>query len=318
MMCCSYGIDEGSKLTASAMNRVLSLLPSATEIVAAIGAEESLVGITHECDYPPAITATKPTVTSARINPEMPSEEIDQLVRAQLEDSGTLYALDLELVRQLRPTHVLTQQLCTVCAVGYATVHAAMRSLPHPPEVINLEPRTLEEVFGTVIAVGELLGRKEAAERVVAGLQQGLAEIPRLPTPPRTLFLEWLIPPFRAGHWMPELVRWAGGTPVLCNEGSHSTQVSWEAIRAAEFEAFVISCCGFSVKRTLIDVEASAELQALRAERPSLRVIVMDGNHYFSRPGPRLVESAQMLNAALQGLSPESSGASIPVPYSFM
>lgn len=308
-------IDEWFKLTASAMNRILSLLPSATEIVAAIGAEGNLVGITHECDYPAAIVTSKPKVTSARISPEMPSNEIDQLVRSQLEDSGTLYTLDLELVRQLQPTHVLTQQLCTVCAVGYATVHAAMRVLPDPPEVINLEPRTLEEVFGTMIDVGTLLQRTEAAHELVGNLKQKLAVIPQLPESPRTVFLEWLIPPFRAGHWMPELVRWAGGIPVLCNEGNHSTQASWEDIRTTEFEVLVISCCGFGVQRSMEDIAASAELQELYAERPLLQVIIMDGNHYFSRPGPRLVESAQMLNAALRGLPPEEAGASIPTPY---
>ncbi len=300
------------------MNRVLSLLPSATEIVVAIGATPHLVGITHECDFPAEIVATKPTVTSARINPAMASAEIDQLVRSQLEDSGTLYTLDLELVQQLQPTHVLTQQLCTVCAVGYATVHAAMRSLPNPPDVINLEPRTLEEVFGTMLDVGEMLHRTGEAHQLVVNLKRKLAEIPRFPQPPHVLFLEWLIPPFRAGHWMPELVRHAGGTPVLCNDGSHSTQVSWEDIRLTEFQVLVISCCGFNVQRSMEDVEASAELRQLCAERPGLRVIVMDGNHYFSRPGPRLVESAQMLNAALQGVPPETAGATVATPYSIL
>lgn len=299
------------------MNRILSLLPSATEIVVAIGAEENLVGITHECDYP-AITTTKHRVTSARINAAMPSGEIDQMVRSQLEDSGTLYTLDLDLVRQLQPTHVLTQQLCTVCAVGYATVHAAMQDLPNPPQVINLEPRSLDEVFGTMIEIGSIVEREEAANKLVLELKQQLAEIPHLTTSPRTLFLEWLIPPFRAGHWMPELVRWAGGTPVLCNEGSHSTEISWNDIHSTEFEVLVISCCGFNVQRSMQDVEASAELQKLCTERPLLRVIIMDGNHYFSRPGPRLVESAQILNAALRGLQPETAGASIPVPFAIL
>ena len=139
------------------MNRTLSLLPSATEIIYELGCESFLVGVTHECDYPEG-ALLKPRVTGARINPAMESAEIDALVRQQLEDTGSLYTLDMELVRQLRPQLVLTQQLCTVCAVGYSTVRAAMRSLEEPPEVINLEPKNLEGVLGTIIEVGELLG----------------------------------------------------------------------------------------------------------------------------------------------------------------
>src|SRR5262245_6977581 len=136
------------------MKRILSLLPSTTEIIFALGAEEHLVGVTHECDYP--MTArSKPIVTAAKIHPAMASEEIDRLVREQLDDSGTLYTLDLELVQQLRPELVLTQQLCTVCAVGYETVHAAMRSLPDPPHVMNIEPNSLSDVLASIEMIGK-------------------------------------------------------------------------------------------------------------------------------------------------------------------
>lgn len=301
------------------MIRTLSLLPSATEIVYELGLQEWLVGVTHECDYPAAALAM-PRVTSARINPSFPSEEIDRLVRKQLDESGSLYALDMELVRELQPQLVLTQQLCTVCAVGYGTVREAMRSLPEPPEVVNLEPRNLHEVLESIIAVGRMLGAGDAtiaaaaAERV-AELRARLARIPALDTSPRVLFLEWLIPPFSAGHWMGELVAAAGATPVLANIGEHSRGLAWEAIRAAEFDAAVISCCGFDVERTLRDVALCAELRELRAERPGLRVIVMDGNHFFSRPGPRLVESAELLNRALAGVRADEAGATIALPY---
>lgn len=296
------------------MTRIVSLLPSATEIVFALGAGDCLVGVTHECDYPEA-ALRKPRVTSARINPSMPSDRIDELVRSQLDDSGTLYTLDMELLRRLRPEIVLTQQLCTVCAVGYETVQAAMRSLPEPPLVINLEPKDLDDVLGTMLDVAEMLGVRERGTALEDELRNRLAAIPPLADTPRVLFLEWLIPPFSAGHWMPDLVMAAGATPVLDNRHAYSRQLSWDAICEAEFDVLVISCCGFSIERTMADVEVSAELRELATARPELRIILFDGNHFFSRPGPRLFESAELLHDALAGVPPENAGASVARPY---
>ncbi len=296
------------------MKRVLSLLPSATEIIYEIGAQEGLIGVTHECDYPPA-TASVPRLTSARIDPSMESATIDALVRQQLEDSGSLYTLDMDRLPGLRPEIVLTQQLCTVCAVGYATVHAAMRALPEPPLVINLEPKTLEDVLETMVEVGALLDVQERAQQRVAELRRKLGAIPPLPMRPRVLLLEWLIPPFSAGHWMADLVRAAGAEPVLAHPGEYSRQLSWESIHASDFEVVAISCCGFGVERTIADVEASAELRELLRARPALRLIVFDGNHFFSRPGPRLVETAELLHEALKGTPTENVESSIALPY---
>jgi iron complex transport system substrate-binding protein len=296
------------------MKRVLSLLPSTTEIVYAIGAEDQLVGVTHECDYP-GEAQSKPRVTSARITPAMESHEIDALVREQLDESGTLYSLDMELVRELRPDIVLTQQLCTVCAVGYATVHAAMQSLPEPPQVINIEPRTLDEVLGSIVTIGELLDLKARAQEYVAELRERLSSIPPLEPAPSLLLLEWLIPPFSAGHWMAELVEAAGANPVLDNRGEHSRQLEWSRICESEFDVLVVSCCGFNVERAMHDIESSEELRALRNERPGLRIIVFDGNHFFSRPGPRLVESAELLHNALAGRSAAEVTSSIGRPF---
>jgi iron complex transport system substrate-binding protein len=296
------------------MKRVLSLLPSTTEILYALGAEDQLVGVTHECDYP-VEAHSKPQVTSAQINPTMESSEIDALVRQQLDESGTLYALDMELVRELRPEIVLTQQLCTVCAVGYATVHAAMQSLPERPEVVNIEPRTLDDVLDSIVTIGELIDMKERAEEYVVQLRNRLSAIPPLTSVPSVLFLEWLIPPFSAGHWMPELVDAAGARPVLHNRDEHSRQLGWEAIREAEFDVLVISCCGFNVERAMHDIESSEELRTLRNERAGLRIIVFDGNHFFSRPGPRLVESAELLHHALAGRSANEVTSSIEQPF---
>ena len=296
------------------MKRVISLLPSATEIVCALGATELLVGVTHECDYPAAALAL-PRVTSARIDPSMSSTEIDRLVGEQLEETGSLYALDMDLVRRLEPDLVLTQQLCTVCAVGYATVHAAMRTLSAPPEVVNLEPRTIDEVFASIGHVAALLGIADRGDALVARLRTELAAIEPPPAPPSVLLLEWLEPPFAAGHWMPALVEAAGARPVLHFDGTHSRQVTWDAIEDEPFDVLAISCCGFGVERAMFDVERSQRLAQLAMARPELRVVVLDGNHYFSRPGPRLVESARLLNAALSGISPRDAQASIKDPY---
>lgn len=296
------------------MKRVLSLLPSATEIIYALGAGEQLVGVTHECDYPLEAQG-KPQVTSARIDSSMRSTEIDSLVRQQLDATGTLYTLDMEMVRRLRPELVLTQQLCTVCAVGYSTVIEAMRSLPEPPEVINLEPRNLQEVFETFIEVGDRLGLPDPARKLVENSHSRLASIPALSRPKRVLFLEWLLPPFSAGHWMAELVEAAGAIAVGANRGEHSRQIDWESIESWELDAVVISCCGFDLERALNDVALCAELQRLFQKRVSLRLIIFDGNHYFSRPGPRLVESAWLLHHALAATPRDSFESSIIDPY---
>lgn len=296
------------------MKRVLSLLPSATEILFALDAAESVVGVTHECDYP-SKARSMPQVTSARIDPSMESSRIDELVREQLDSSGTLYALDLPLVRSLRPEIVLTQQLCTVCAVGYETVRAAMKTLEEPPDVINLEPTNLDEVLESFRMVGREIDKEDRADKLVAELRESLAAIPPIPSPPKVLFLEWLIPPFSAGHWMPELVEAAGGIPVLANKGSHSRQLDWQTIATTPFDTLVISCCGFDVERTMHDVNSSTELADLRNSRPNLRLIIFDGNHFFSRPGPRLVESAELLHKALTGVPATEVASSIATPY---
>lgn len=300
--------------------RILSLLPSTTEVIYALGIEDQLVGVTHECDWPRE-ARTKPQVTSAKITPEMESSEIDRLVREQLEESGTLYALDMDLVRELKPDLVLTQQLCTVCAVGYETVRAAMATLENPPMVLNVEPRNLEEVFGSIADIAQRGGVRSRGEELVATLRQRLEQIGeseraeeaiplqgyRVPERhslrsgdrPRMLFLEWLIPPFSAGHWIPDLVIAAGFEPVLAHRGEHSRGLEWETIRDADFEVLVISCCGFSIKRALEDLRTSEELNDLLRERPEVACYVADGNHYFSRPGPRLVGSAEILGELL-------------------
>lgn len=293
---------------------VLSLLPSATEILFAIGADRHLVGRSHECDHPEAARSI-PAVTTARINPSIPSDEIDELVRTQLQDTGTLYSLDLDLVRVLKPDVVFTQQLCTVCAVGYESVQHAMASLDNPPLIINLEPRTLDEVFASFEDVATAVSMPGAGERLAVELRRRLERIEALSRPQRVVLLEWLEPPFSAGHWMADLVTAAGGIAVLADRNDHSRELAWDRIAEADFDVLAISCCGFSVERAVDDVVTSEGLRVLLERRPSLRLIVLDGNHYFSRPGPRLVESAQHLHAALAGLEPSAGCDGVAEPY---
>jgi iron complex transport system substrate-binding protein len=284
--------------------RVVSLLPAATEIVAALGRIDELVGVSHECDYPPGVTE-KPRVTHCPIHGGgLTSAAADRWVTETLAASGTLYTLDEALVHRLRPDVILTQRLCDVCAVSHPTVTAFAATLPGPPAVVSLEPSSLADVLGDVRSVGAALGVPERAARVVAGLEARIeavrarvADAPR----PRCVLLEWIDPPYRTGHWGPELVEIAGGVEPLGRRGEDAARVHWEAVVEAAPEVLVLACCGYDVARTLADVPLLRErpgwdaLPAVVADR----VWVVDGSSYFSRPGPRLVDSLEILAAIL-------------------
>ena len=295
------------------MERVVSLLPSTTEILFALGAEDRLVGISHECDFPTG-TERITSVTSSIIGPETPGNEIDALVRAQLDEYGTLYTLDLDRVRSLHPDLVLTQQLCTVCAVGYKSVRDAFLTIDPPPHIESIEPRSVEEIFASIIRVADLLRLHDRGVEVVEALRRRYeAIVPAAPT--RVLFLEWIDPPFCAGHWVPELIERAGGIPLLARVGEHSVGIAWEVIEDLEYDALVLSCCGFSLARLIPEARNNTPLSELVRTRPERRVVLFDGNHYFSRPGPRVVESAELLASALKGIDARDVEASIPEPY---
>ncbi len=294
--------------------RIVSLLPSATEIVCQLGLEQSLVGVTHECDFPPFVRAL-PKVTTTLIPHDASSGEIDQLVRDRLKSQRALYTLDMVVLEQLRPDLIVTQALCDVCAVAEAEVTAAACTLPGSPRVVNLEPMSLSDVFSTLQTVGDMAGVPDKARQIVRELQARTdAVVGRslaIRRRPRVILLEWIDPPFSCGHWSPELVRMAGGDEQLGRPGVASRTVRWDEVTAAQPEVLVIACCGFDVSRTLIDVEILlrypgwSELPAVRTEQ----VFVVDGNAYFSRPGPRLVESLELLAHALHpDLHPAPSG----------
>lgn len=299
--------------------RIVSLLPSATEIVCALGLEDQLVGVTHECDYPAAVRGL-PTVTHTLIPTDASSAEIDRLVRERLAGQRALYNLDLPTLERLRPDLIVTQALCDVCAVADEEVRAAACTLPGLPRVINLEPETLSQVFEAIRQVADAAGIPARGVEVVAALTARVDEVARRAvrrgTRPRVALLEWLDPPFAPGHWNPELVRLAGGISVLGTEGVKSRTLAWDEVIAAAPEVIMISCCGFSVERTRADlplldgVPGWAELPAVRAGR----VFVVDGAAYFSRPGPRLVESLELLAHAMDPAAhPLPAGLDPPV-----
>lgn len=307
--------------------RIVSLLPSATEIVAALGLEDSLVGVTHECDFPPSVLDL-PKVTRTHIPADASSAEIDRLVRERLKTGNALYALDHAALENLQPDLIVTQALCDVCAVAEDEVREAACRLPGSPRVVNLEPMTLGGMFDAMHEVARAADAEAQGDTAVAALRARVdavaARSATLTNLPRVAFLEWLDPPFSGGHWNPELVRLAGGLDVLGHEGHPSRTLTWNDIRDARPDVLFIACCGFDAERTLKDVAefnaksvsgaassfaplASFALEpASSCERP---VFVTDGSQYFNRPGPRLVDSLEILAHALHpGFHPLPSG----------
>lgn len=285
---------------------IVSLLPSATEIVCALGLGDSLVGVTHECDYPPFIR-NLPKVTTTLIPHDATSGQIDALVREQVSGEQALYHLDIPTLEALAPDLIVTQALCDVCAVAAAEVTDAACRLPGNPPVVNLEPMTLDEVFDAILAVGAAAGRDAVAAEIVAGLRarvdavaQRTATI-RLDQRPRVAFLEWIDPLFNGGHWNPELIGLAGGIDVLGSPAGASRTVAWRQVVDAQPDVVFVACCGYTTERALADiplVEAKSGWADLPAVRNG-RVYVTDGNAYFSRPGPRLVDSLEILAHSL-------------------
>jgi iron complex transport system substrate-binding protein len=283
--------------------RIVSLLPAATEIVAALGLADSLVGVSHECDFPAGVAA-KPRVTRCLFDTtSLASDEIDRRVAESLASSGTIYALDEALLRSLEPDVILTQRLCDVCAVGYGSVAKMAATLPGPPRIVNLEPSSLADVFGDIRAVAGASGA--AADPLVSGLTARIDAIRERARAsahrPRCFLMEWIDPPYSAGHWNPELVELAGGEEPVGLRGQHSKRIEWESVVKAQPEVVVVSCCGFSIDRMRRDMPILknnpgwADLPAVRAGR----VHAVDGNAYFTRPGPRLIEGLEILAGIL-------------------
>jgi iron complex transport system substrate-binding protein len=279
--------------------RIVSLLPSATEIICELGLRDQLVGVTHECDWPSSVRSL-PKVTNTLIPTDATSAEIDALVRERMGQESALYTLDMETLERLQPDLIVTQALCDVCAVAEKEVQSAACKLASLPGVVNLEPETLGEVFVAIRTVARATKCESEGEVVVAKLRERVERITaraeNLPRP-RVALLEWLDPPFSTGHWNPELVRMAGGVDGLGQEGKKSVTLTWDQVVAYQPEVVVISCCGFTIERSLQEVGVLARVEgwddipAVRAGR----VWVSDGSSYFSRPSQRLVDSLELL-----------------------
>jgi iron complex transport system substrate-binding protein len=294
---------SGSGSLASPARRIVSLLPSATEIVCALGLQDRLVAVTHECDFPPDALVGIPRVTGNLLPEELRrSEEIDAAVRAAVTDGHGLYALDERLLADLEPDLILTQELCQVCAVAYPRVVGAARlaggggSGGSAPMIVSVEPHSLSDVLATIGLVAELAGEPERGRELVAGLMARLAGVARPARRRRVALVEWLSPLFAPGHWVPEQIERAGGVSVIGQAGERSRQSSWEALAATDPEVVVLGLCGFDLPRTLEEWAAFELPVVLGAE-----VWAIDGSAYVSRPGPRLVDSVEVLAAILAG-----------------
>lgn len=285
--------------------RVVSLLPSATEILCAIGAADLLVGRSHECDHPPEIL-DRPVLTRARTGGGT-SAEIDAEVRAALAEGAgaSLYALDGDALRALRPDVILTQDLCAVCSIDLGTVRAIAAALDPSPTILSLDPASVAGVLDDVLRVGEAVGRRDAGHAAMVRLRErywtAVDYVNAFVDGPTTLVLEWLDPIFVAGHWTPAMVEHAGGRPLLAEAGAASRQVGFDEVVAAAPERIIVAPCGFDLDRTRAEWRALAERDGWRelAAVRSGRVVLMDGNALLSRPGPRLVEVFRWLVAWL-------------------
>ena len=285
--------------------RVISLLPAATEIVAALGALGRLVGVTHECDYPPEVRGL-PRVTRSRLDPGLSSGQIDAALAAAKREGTATVDVDVELVGRLRPDVIIGQAICDVCAVSQEQLADIVSSLRITPWVVTLHAHTLVEVFVDMRKVGEAMELRDEADEVIAGLSYRLRRVRKaVGAPyaaplqrPRVLVLEWLDPPYVAGHWVPELIETAGGEDVAGVPGARSVTRSWRELSALAPDLVVVALCGFDVERArrelalITDRDARALLDR--------RVEFLDGNAYTSRPGPRLVDAAEILARLIQ------------------
>jgi len=281
--------------------RIVSLLPSATEIVFALGLGDQVVAVSHECDFPPE-ARQRPAVTRSPLHGHaLTSAEIDRRTTEERRAGRALYSLDIGRLQGLAPDLILTQELCDVCAVGQPQVERAVRELGSVPRVLSLEPNTLDDVLRTIEVVGAATGRKAVASRLIGALRariervcQTVADVDQFP---RVFCMEWTDPPWVAGHWVPEMVALAGGRDVLGSVGAPSERVDWERVAAAAPDVVVLMPCGYDLRRTLAErpvVEALPGWAALPAVRAG-RVYAVDGSSYFNRPGPRLVDGLELL-----------------------
>jgi iron complex transport system substrate-binding protein len=288
--------------------RIVSLVPSATETLFALGLDDEVIAVTHECDHPPA-AADRPRVTRDLIGPGLSAAQIDAAVRERIGRGESIYELDGDRLGDLAPDLIVTQALCDVCAVSFDDVRAIAREIPSHPRVISLDPSTVGEVLEDVRRLGAATGRelearallRDAAERIDR-IRTAVGGAPR----PRVAALEWLDPVYVAGHWTPQLIDYAGGEDVLGFTGERSAQASWDEVARSRPDVVVVMPCGYDAPRARDEAQAHrAALDALGAGQ----VVAVDAAAYFSRPGPRLIEGLELLAGVLH---PERVGDIIP------
>ncbi|HLY15033.1 MAG TPA: ABC transporter substrate-binding protein [Candidatus Limnocylindrales bacterium] len=285
--------------------RIVSLLPSATEIVCALGLGDELVGITHECDWPPEIAGIPVMTSSVHELADASSREIHRLVERSVHGGSSLYALDEAAMAAAEPDLILTQELCTVCAVGYQEVNEVARRIDAEITVVSLEPTSIEGIFNTIATVGAMTDAEDEAVEVVGDLRERLGIVETRVAERRAagraarrvVGLEWLDPPFATGHWVPEQIRRAGAWDLLGAEGDRSVETTWTAVREVDPELLVLMPCGFHVDDGLAAWRRAARpsgWQDLAAVREG-QVVLVDGSAYFSRPGPRVIDGVELL-----------------------
>jgi iron complex transport system substrate-binding protein len=293
--------------------RIVSLVPSATEMLFALGAGPDVVAVTHECDFPPEAEEL-PKVTRNALPPNLSSREIDTAVKERTLHGESIYELDTELLASLEPDLIVTQALCTVCAVSYEDVQSIAQDLDSRPRVISLDPTTLGEVLGDARVLAQATGRRDAAVELVHRAAQRIDHV-RVATRrlrrPRVAALEWLDPPFAAGHWTPQLIDYAGGEDVLGLPGEHSQERTWEEVRAAQPDVVIVMPCGYDAPLAYREAEMHhQELASLGAGE----IVAVNAAAYFSRPGPRIVHGLELLAHILHPEAfPEAPGEALTV-----
>lgn len=281
--------------------RIVSLIASATEIVCRLGFEDRLVGRSHECDYPESIRSL-PAVSAPKFKTDGSSRDIDDRVKQVLEEGLGVYRVSAEKLEELQPTHIVTQDHCQVCAVSFDDLQRAVcQVISSKPKIITLHPRSLDEVLEGIIAVADGLGSIEKGRTLVAELRASMAQVEKRAAKagerPRVAHIEWLDPLMTGGNWMPALVTMAGGLNIFGEEGERSPRLAWNDIRESDPDVIMISPCGFTIERTMMEIgsltgrEGWRDLRAVRERR----AFVADGHSFFNRPGPRLVESLEIL-----------------------
>jgi iron complex transport system substrate-binding protein len=286
--------------------RICSFLPSATEIVYALGLGDQLYGVTRSCDYP-AEALSKPIVVRSILDEEgLSSADIDRIVKEHARDGQSVYQIDMEALRAAEPDLILTQQLCDVCAVGYDDVLTQVKDLPKQPRVVSLNPTSLGDVLEDVLTVGEVTGTTDRARAAVSALQQRIDAVrqqaAKATVRPRVFCLEWMNPLFVSGHWLPEMVEIAGGIDGVGHHRTPSTRIAWETVRDYQPEVVILMPCGADVPKTLSELD---DVQVLPgwADLPAVRngrLYAVDAGAYFSRSGPRLVDGLELLAQIIQ------------------